>query len=359
MKFGIFDQNDRSGRPLAQQYEERLQLAELFDTNGFHCYHTSEHHSTPLSTTPSQNVFMSALAQRTRNLRLCPLVYLLPIHHPVRLAEEICMLDHLSNGRFEFGIGRGASPHELAAMGVDVANAGKMYTESFEIMERFFTSESLNFDGVHWQYNDVPVEIKPLQMPHPPVWYALASPDSTVWPAQRGVNIVCGGPVDRIRAVTDRYRAEWSKARDVQGHAQAQMPLIGVNRYIIVADTDERALEIGRKAWPVFFGNFIKLWRKHGTEPVNAKLPPDFDQLIESRHAVVGTPETVTKELTRQIVDGGLNYLIGSYVFGDMAHSDVVTSVKLFADRVMPHLLHLDDVDQADRGVAMAEESRV
>jgi len=121
MKFGIFDQNDRSGQPLAQQYEERLQLAELFDANGFHCYHTSEHHATPLSTTPSQNVLMSAIAQRTKNLRLCPLVYLLPIHHPVRLAEEICMLDHLSNGRFEFGIGRGASPHELAAMGVDVA----------------------------------------------------------------------------------------------------------------------------------------------------------------------------------------------------------------------------------------------
>lgn len=338
MKFGIFDQNDRSGRPLAQQYQERLQLAELFDANGFYCYHTSEHHATPLSTTPSQNVLMSAIAQRTRNLRLCPLVYLLPIHHPVRLAEEICMLDHLSEGRFQFGIGRGASPHELAAMGIDAANAGKMYAESFDVIERFFTSDRLNFTGQFWQFDDVPVEMKPLQSPHPPMWYALASPESTVWPAQRGINIVCGGPVDRIRAVTDRYREEWSKTHD----AQDELPLIGVNRYIVVADTDEAALDIGRKAWPTFFSNFIRLWRKHGTEPVNAKLPPDFESLLASRHAVVGSPETVAKELASQIVDGGLNYLIGSYVFGDMLHSDVVKSVELFSSHVMPQLKDLD-----------------
>jgi alkanesulfonate monooxygenase SsuD/methylene tetrahydromethanopterin reductase-like flavin-dependent oxidoreductase (luciferase family) len=352
MKFGIFDQNDRSGRPLAQQYEERMQLAELFDANGFYCYHTSEHHSTPLSTTPSQNVLMSAIAQRTRNLRLCPLVYLLPIHHPVRLAEEVCMLDHLSKGRFEFGIGRGASPHEIEAMDVNPANAASMYAESFNIMEQFFASDSLNYEGKYWQFKDVPVEIKPLQSPRPPVWYALASPESTVWPAHHGVNIVCGGPVDKIRAVTDRYRLEWKKNHD----AEDVLPLIGVNRYIIVAETDEAALEIGRKAWPVFFSNFIKLWRKHGTEPVNAKLPPDFDALVASRHAVVGSPETVTKELTKQIVDGGLTYLIGSYIFGDMPHDDVVKSVKLFSEKVMPHLKDLDSDDQL---AAVAEEQRV
>ena len=139
MEFGIFDQNDRSGLPLAQQYEERLQMAELYDQSGFYCYHISEHHSTPLSTTPSQNIFLAALAQRTTRLRLCPLVYLLPIHHPMRLAEEICMLDHLSNGRFEFGVGRGASPHELQGLGVDPARAAQMYTEAYEIIQLYFS----------------------------------------------------------------------------------------------------------------------------------------------------------------------------------------------------------------------------
>ncbi|MDB5998468.1 MAG: luciferase [Rhizobacter sp.] len=338
MKFGIFDQNDKGGLPLAQQYEQRLALAELYDASGFHCYHMSEHHATSLSTTPSQSVFLSALAQRTTRLRLCPLVYLLPVHHPMRLAEEICMLDHLSKGRFEFGIGRGASPHELAALGVDVSVAAKMYAESFEILQAYFSSDTLDFKGEFWSFDDIPVELKPYQLPHPPVWYALASPESTVWPAQRGVNVVCGGPVARVRAITDRYREEWTKT-----HAGvADEPLIGVSRYIVVAETNERALELGRAAWPVFYNNFIKLWRKHGTQPVNAKLPPDFDELLASNQAVAGSPETVARLLARQVEDGGINYLIGSFMFGNLPHADAVTSIRLFAEEVMPVLREID-----------------
>jgi len=334
MKFGIFDQNDRGGLALSQQYEQRLQMAELYDASGFYCYHMSEHHATPLSSTPSQGVFLSAVAQRTRNLRLCPLVYLLPIHHPMRLAEEICMLDHLSRGRFQFGIGKGASPHELEALGVVPANAAAMYAEAYEILQHYFRSEALNYEGKFWRFTDVPVEMKPLQAPHPPIWYALASPESTVWPAKEKLNIVCGGPVNRIRAITDRFREELQRAHP----GAADEPLIGVNRYVIVAESDADALAIGREAWPVFYANFIKLWKKHGTQPVNAKLPPDFDSLVASGHAIAGSPATVSAELGRQVEEGGLNYLIGSFVFGSMPHAAAVRSVQLFAAEVMPAL---------------------
>ena len=109
MQFGIFDQNDHGPYPLSEQYENRLQLIEFYDRAGFRTYHMSEHHSTPLNLTPSPSVFLAAAAQRTKHLRLGALVYVLPAHHPLRLAEEICMLDHLSRGRVEVGIGRGAS----------------------------------------------------------------------------------------------------------------------------------------------------------------------------------------------------------------------------------------------------------
>jgi alkanesulfonate monooxygenase SsuD/methylene tetrahydromethanopterin reductase-like flavin-dependent oxidoreductase (luciferase family) len=115
MKFGIFDQNDRNGLPIHKQYEGRMEIIELYDRLGFHCYHMSEHHATTLSACPSQSVFLAAAAQRTKKLRLSPLVYILPIHHPVRLAEEICMLDNLSGGRLEYGVGRGASPRNRGA----------------------------------------------------------------------------------------------------------------------------------------------------------------------------------------------------------------------------------------------------
>src|ERR1700747_458500 len=123
MQFGIFDQNDHGRLPLTEQYDKRLELIELYDRSGFRTYHMSEHHSTPLNLTPSPSVFLAAVAQRTKRLRLGALVYVLPAHHPLRLAEEICMLDHLSHGRIEIGICLGASPHEPAYWGGDPRTA--------------------------------------------------------------------------------------------------------------------------------------------------------------------------------------------------------------------------------------------
>src|ERR1700751_2699243 len=165
MKFGVFDQNDRSGLPLADQYENRLSLAELYDRLGFHCFHMSEHHGTSLSMTPSASLWMAALTQRTRPLKLCPLVYLLPTDHPARLFEEIGILDQLSGGRFEFGIGRGASPHELDALGIPSAKAASMYAEAFETIRRCFTQESVTTAGEFWGLKDYVVGMEPLPRP--------------------------------------------------------------------------------------------------------------------------------------------------------------------------------------------------
>ena len=113
MEFGIFDHLDRYGGPLADYYEDRLKIAEAYDRAGFYAYHLAEHHSTPLGMAPSPSVFLSAVAQRTSNLRFGPLVWAMPLHHPLRLIEEICMLDQLSRGRLEIGFGRGSVPIEL------------------------------------------------------------------------------------------------------------------------------------------------------------------------------------------------------------------------------------------------------
>src|ERR1700752_3511195 len=113
MHFGVFDHLDRDGSPLAAFYEDRLKLIELYDQLGFYAYHLAEHHATPLGMATSPMIFLSAIAQRTRQLRFGPLVLALPLYHPLRVAEEICMLDQLSNGRLEMGFGRGSSPIEL------------------------------------------------------------------------------------------------------------------------------------------------------------------------------------------------------------------------------------------------------
>ena len=197
MQFGIFDQNDRGPYPLAEQYENRLKLIEFYNSAGFRTYHMSEHHATPLSQTPSPSAFLGAVAQRTRGIRFGPLVYVLPAHHPLRLAEEICMLDHLSRGRLEVGIGRGASAHELTYFGVDPEAAPAMYVEAFDVIRLALTLDEVNFRGRHYTFENVPVEIRPAQLPHPPFWYAVPVPDGAAWPAQNRINIVCGGPLRR------------------------------------------------------------------------------------------------------------------------------------------------------------------
>ena len=112
----------------------------------------SEHHSTPLNLTPSPSVFLAAAAQRTSRLRLGALVYILPAHHPLRLAEEICMLDHLSNGRLEIGIGRGASPHEIEYYGIDPDHAPAMYVEAYTVIMQALTQRQVNFKGKHYRF---------------------------------------------------------------------------------------------------------------------------------------------------------------------------------------------------------------
>src|SRR5262249_46006521 len=139
MQFGIFDQNDHGPYALAEQYENRLSLIAFYDRAGFRTYHMSEHHATPLNLTPSPSVFLAAVAQRTTRLRFGALVYVLPAHHPLRLAEEICVLDHLSGGRVEVGIGRGASPHELNYFGVDPDHAQAMYVEAYNVIMQALT----------------------------------------------------------------------------------------------------------------------------------------------------------------------------------------------------------------------------
>jgi len=332
MQFGIFDQNDNGPYPLAEQYENRLKLIACYDRAGFRTYHMSEHHSTPLNLASSPSVFLAAIAQRTERLRLGPLVYVLPAHHPLRLAEEICMLDHLSRGRLEVGIGRGASPHELAYFGVDPQAAPEMYVEAYSVIMQALTRDQVNFSGKHYQFADVPIEMKPLQRPHPPLWYAVPVPDGAAWPAQNQINIVCGGPLVRVREITDRYRAAWA----AEGRSPTELPLLGINRFVVAADSDREAMALGRRAWPLFYRSFMKLWKLHGTQPRYARIPEDFDSVVENGGAIAGSPGTIRDRVRHMTEEAGTNYFISQFSFGDLAHDEVMHSVGIFAREMLP-----------------------
>src|SRR6201987_1988043 len=147
IEFGLFDWIDRSAAPLHQLYKDRLQLLEAADAAGFFCYHLAEHHATPLGMAPSPALFLAAAAQRTTRIRLGPLVYLLPLYDPLRLIEEVCMLDQLSGGRLELGIGRGVTPYELNYFGVDPAHTREIFDETFADFVYCLSQNRLHFES--------------------------------------------------------------------------------------------------------------------------------------------------------------------------------------------------------------------
>src|ERR1044072_4731816 len=143
LAFGVFDHLDASGAPLRDFYEDRLRLVELYDRLGFYCYHVAEHPSTPLGMAPSPSVLLSAVAQRTDRINFGPLVYTLPLYHPIRLIEEICMLDQMSGGRFQFGTGKGISPIETRYSVINPTHPWKMMIEACEVLRRGLKNRTL------------------------------------------------------------------------------------------------------------------------------------------------------------------------------------------------------------------------
>src|SRR6185312_1911297 len=155
--FGVFDHLDRNDLSLRDYYEARLKIIEAYDRHGFHAYHVAEHHGTPIGMAPSPSVFLAAIAQRTKKLRFGPMVYALPLYHPIRMIEEIIMLDQMSRGRLDIGFGRGSSPRELQFFGEDYAEAQAKYTEALDAIIQGLTHQEVDFHGKYYDIDSFPL----------------------------------------------------------------------------------------------------------------------------------------------------------------------------------------------------------
>jgi alkanesulfonate monooxygenase SsuD/methylene tetrahydromethanopterin reductase-like flavin-dependent oxidoreductase (luciferase family) len=333
MDVGIFDLIERTGAPLSELYEQRLKIAELYDRAGFYSYHLAEHHSTPHGLAASPGIFLAALAQRTKRLRFGPMVYLLPFYHPLRLIEEVCMLDQLSGGRLDVGLGRGISPIERGLYGIPPEKATPMNTETYRILRAGLSGGTLEFDGEIYRFHDVPLELRPLQQPHPPLWYGLRSAESAEWCAREGVNMAISAGTEYSRGVAARF---WAVHNET--HPGAPVPRVGLVRKIVVAPTDEEALAIARRAYPLWLEYFEYLSTTLGPKPVRNIRPPDYDAFAADGSGVAGSPQTVARILREHLRDSGFNYLIGEFISGEMTYEEGVRSIELFAEHVMPAL---------------------
>jgi alkanesulfonate monooxygenase SsuD/methylene tetrahydromethanopterin reductase-like flavin-dependent oxidoreductase (luciferase family) len=334
MNFGVDDHLEARGAPLAKFYEDRLKLAEAYDRIGVYALHIAEHHATPLGMSPSPSVFLASVAQRTKRLRFGPLVYTLALYHPLRLADEICMLDQLSRGRLELGVGRGVSPIEIEYFGFDPAKSQAMYVEAYQVILKAMRERVLSFEGKHYRFDGVPNPMAPFQKPHPPLWYGLSNPESAEFAAGNRFNVVSNAAPKSVRVVTDRYRAAWEK----NGNDPKTIPFIGMARHVVIADTDAEALKIARRAYAKWWESFIYLWDLKGAKPPFTTYTGDFDAVLKNGQIIAGSAETVRGMIHSQASEAGLNYFLTRFAFGDLTLEESMRSIELFHSKVQPAL---------------------
>ncbi|MGH8012585.1 MAG: LLM class flavin-dependent oxidoreductase [Candidatus Binataceae bacterium] len=334
--FGLFDHVERTDVPLEHLYKGRMKLAEAADAAGFHCYHVAEHQATPLGMAPSPGLLLAAMAQRTRRIHLGPLVYLLPLYNPLRLINEIAMLDQMSGGRLEIGVGRGISPYELGYYRVPFYDSRAMFEEALDVITAGLRSACLTHHGHYYRYDDVPMEVRAKQMPNPPFWYGCATEESVTFAATRGMNMVGNGPIPMLKRLTALYSEVQRRHRDSENNLNPQLatPRKGAIRHIFVGESDHEAQEVARPAYRAFYDNLMKLWRDNRV--VLPQFAQDLDGARKIDVAIIGSPATVCTEVERFFDGSGCDYLVLAFAWGNLSNAQSLRSLELFAAEVMP-----------------------
>ena len=375
LEFGIFDHIEPvPGQTLTQIYRDRLDLLERYDAAGFYAYHLAEHHTPAVhSLAPSQNVFLAAASQRTRQLRLAPCIYVLPLHHPLRLIEEICMLDHLSDGRFEVGVGRGGVLEAYFwGSDADVERNLTRYRETLAVLKQGLSHDELTFTGEFFSFDALPMRLRPKQQPYPPMWYMR----NVETAALDGMNTVIVGSLDSFEANVARYHELWKVHQGVDGRTiQGTEPKIGLVNHIVLADSDAEAVRIAKPAWDEYVWNLeaprrLEAEQRGLTQFLGGNMNrrpaglPDREadreryrvrerSEVQRRRrtapggiggdgrgagfsVIAGTPDSIRTYMDEYVATGA-NYFVCSFQWGGLIHDQAMRSIDLFVEEIMPH----------------------
>jgi alkanesulfonate monooxygenase SsuD/methylene tetrahydromethanopterin reductase-like flavin-dependent oxidoreductase (luciferase family) len=375
LQFGVFDHIEHlPGVPLNQLYEQRLEQLEALDQAGFHCFFVAEHHTPAIhAMAPSQNVFLAAASQRTKNLRMGPGVYVLPLYHPLRLIEEISMLDSLTNGRLELGVGRGGVLEAFFwGQGYDEDENRARFEDTLEIVQKGLSQDVLTYHGRFIDFDEVPMRLRSVQQPYPPFWYMRNATTS----AQRRMNALFTGTLDQVEANIMRYRKVWTEQwGEGAPTLQGEQPRVGASIWVYLAETDEEAVRIGEPAYEAFswnlgtprrleaerrnMGHLFSAPSGHARleELAEGHVPEEEMRTIEERiggltaaqreerakrrqhnnvRPIFASPETMRAYLDEYVTTGA-NYLCLAFQYGSLTHEQAMRSIELFVTEVMPH----------------------
>jgi probable F420-dependent oxidoreductase len=331
MKFGIWYDFRNPGpwrRPWKQLYESLLEQITWADSLGFDSVWLSEHHFTDEGYLPSVFPMLATLAARTVRMRLGTAVLLAPLHHPLRLAEDAAVVDQISGGRLELGLGPGYRPEEFAALGVPRNQRGSRTDETLEVLKAAWAGEPFSFRGRHFTFDDVIVAPPPLQQPHPPLWIGGSSLNS----ARRAARFDCNYMPDSgaSSAVYDIF-TEATCHRGGEGTRRR----IATNRVVYVCDDPEQGWKDVGPHYLYVFNRYREWFAAAGDFPELGGELHSSDALSRQTHWV-GTPEMIVaaiRELQKRLPVDTL--IFWAHPPGlEVAKSS--RSLELFARQVLP-----------------------
>ena len=340
MDFGMFTEfHVRDGKTQHDAFLEHLDEVVMAEKMGLDSVWMAEYHFAPeRSLLSSPLTIGTAIASRTERIRIGGAVIVVPLIHPLRLAEEAAILDHISNGRLEFGIGRSALTMFYRGFNMDYAETRDRFFEGLDVVVKAWTNETFSHHGQYWDFDDVTLVPKPYQKPHPPIRVGTFSPETFALLGGMGYNISLffTGPMAPVKESLNEYRKAWKEAgHPGEGNANMRLP-------VYVAETAEKALsepkfsvkhqqEYDYRVTSRFMTGAERVERAKAT----ATLP--YDELLQGGRFMYGTPEAVKERIHEFEEELGVSGLIMEFNFGGQIPYDrVLNSMRLFTEKVMP-----------------------
>ena len=328
-----------SGRDSEEIYARALEQAQAAEDLGFDSVWIAEHHFSSYGYCPHPLIMATAIAQRTKRIRVGTAVLVLPLRSPLQVAEEIAMTDHLTGGRLDVGIGRGYQPHEFTRLGLDLAQSRAMYEEAVDVILGSLRSESFTYRGQHYQVPEGTLLPRPLQRPHPPIYVACQSKTSLEASIQRGFHVLTGGAGSDLAGLRD-FRSAFDAASQDQN--PGPVPHFGFSRWVCVAESDAEAhIGVPEAQWVMRAATNLAM----STDAVVDGRPNDgplkeepTEDEIMGRYGVFGSPETCLRILSEYVEKLDPQLLLCTFWLGGLSQDRVLRSMELFAREVLPGL---------------------
>jgi len=349
MKFGhfclptYFPDTDGDVGLLMRRWVDLLAESEAL---GFDSVWANEHHFDSYGgLIPSPPVMLAALSQRTTRVRLGTSIIVLPLHNPLEIAEQLAMVDLMSGGRVEFGIGRGFVDFDYDRLGVPREDSQERMFEQLDIILKAWSGEPFSHQGKYYSYPKLELWPRPEQRPHPPIWLSCSrTPASYEWAGQRGYKILTIPylSVEMAAANNKFYRAAW----DAAGHPAKEWQ-IAAHYHCVLCETKQEARKIGREAWRRYLEATTHTrdrGRMDADRPAApsqggaGQEPPDIDRMVEDLRTVACTPDEAVTLLERAQDAMGFTQCDCTFFFGGVTHDQAQRSLHLFANEVMPKL---------------------